>query len=165
MTLTPTDPIRRRHVLEDTAGALEYFADNLGRPSNPAQQAAAQVFELAGAVWREQLLTFAGNFEPDTVALNLHAWASVCLRDSLHGLPPPLIDTLAQSFPQVGAWAATVYVTGALPLPDVGQAAAWWAVCTVAALTAGPIFEEGTPEDLLDTVLCGLGQQPRRAMT
>jgi len=72
MTLTPTDPIRRRHALEDAAGALEYFAYNLGRPRNPAQPAAGQVFELAGAVWREQLLSFAGNFEPDAVALNLN---------------------------------------------------------------------------------------------
>jgi hypothetical protein len=156
MPLTPADFLRRRYRLEDVAGALEYFAHHYGRPTGPAQVAALNVFELAAVVWREHLSSFAGNFEPDTAALNLHAWAWVCVRDSLHGLPAPLIDTLAQSFPQVGAWAATVYVCGALPLPGIGTAAGYWAVCILAAMTAGPGFEDGEPEDLLDALLSSL---------
>jgi hypothetical protein len=145
MPLTPADPVRRRYRLGDVAGALEYFA----------QVAALEVFELAAVVWREHLSSFAG--QPDAAALNLHAWAWVCVRNSLHGLPAPLIDTLAQSFPQVGAWAATVYVCGALPLPGIGTAAGYWAVCILAAMTAGPGFEDGEPEDALDALLSSLG--------
>ena len=127
MTLGPATLERRRFMLEDTAGALDYFAQHSGRPTGPAQVAALEVFELAAAVWREYLFTFAGSFEPDTAALNLHAWASQ-----------------QASTPE------------ALPLPDAGTVAAWRAVCALAAMTAGPGFADGQPEDLLSAVLSSL---------
>lgn len=160
MTLSPADPTNRRRLLEDTAGAFEDFAQHDGPLTGPAQVAAYKVFRLAGVVWRECLSIIAG---PDTAALNLHAWAQVRLQESLHGLPTPLTESLAQSFPDVGGWAATVYVSGALSLPDVGRAAAWWAVCFLAARTAGPSFEDGEPEDVLLTILTSLQADAGRA--
>ena len=123
MTLSPATQQGRRFMLEDTGAALAFFASpDLPTPS-PAQRAALEVFGLAAAVWREYLPTFAASFEPDTAALNLHAWAST---------------------------------SEALPLPDAGTAAAWRAVLALAAMTAGPGFADGEPEDLLTAVLSSL---------
>jgi len=111
---------RRRYMLEDSGAALTFLAaPDLPTPSQ-AQRAALEVFGLAAAVWREYLPTFAASFEPDTAALNLHAWAA--------------------------SWAS---IPQALPLPDSGTAAAWQAVSALAAMTAGPGFADGEPEDLL----------------
>ncbi|WP_424951014.1 hypothetical protein [Deinococcus sp.] len=99
VTLTPTDPMRRRYMLEDTAGALEYFAGSAWALKKPAGRAALEVFQLAAAVWREYLHTFAANFEPDAAALNLHAWAAVWGGTCTEPRPLPLPDLLAQSFP------------------------------------------------------------------
>ena len=127
MTLSPATQQRRRFMLEDTGAALAFLASpDLPTPS-PAQRAALEVFGLAAAVWREYLPTFAASFEPDTAALNLHAWAST--------------------------WATHPET---LPLPDAGTAAAWRAVLTLAAMTAGPGFADGEPEDLLTAVLSSL---------
>ena len=123
MTLSPVTGQRRRFMLEDTGAALAFLASpDLPTPS-PAQRAMLEVFGLAAAVWREYLPTFAASFEPDTAALNLHAWASTHT---------------------------------ALPLLDAGTAAAWRAVLALAAMTAGPGFADGEPEDLLTTALFSL---------
>ena len=53
-------------------------------------------------------------------------------------------------------WLATVHGCGALSLPGAGTAVAWWAVCILAAMIAGPGFEDGQPEDLLTAVLASL---------
>lgn len=157
MTLTPATPERRRAMLEDTAGALSFFAGSSWPAPGPALWAALEAFALAAGVWREYLDTFTSSFEPDAAALNLHAWARVQVRDSLHGTPAPLIEALSSSFPQVSGWVATVHVCGVLSLPDAGTAAGWWAVCILAAMTAGPGFQDGEPEDLLDALLSSLG--------
>jgi len=163
-TLSPATAERRRFMLEDPGGALAYFTNRLHHPKTPAVRAAG-IFELAAAVWREYLLTFAGSFEPDTAALDLHAWATYSNGYSTEPLPLPLPARLAEQFPQVGKWAATVYVSGLLPLPDVGAAAAWHAVYTLGVMCTGPGFEDGEAEDLLNAVLSGLDTLPGRVRT
>ena len=131
MALSPATHQRRRFMLEDTGAALAFLAaPDLPSPT-PAQRAALEVFGLAAAVWREYLPTFTASFEPDTAALNLHAWASI--------------------------WAGYPKV---VPLPDAGTAAAWGAVLALAAMTAGPGFADGEPEDLLTAVLSSLEVGP-----
>ncbi|WP_424951015.1 hypothetical protein [Deinococcus sp.] len=61
----------------------------------------------------------------------------------------------------MSAWAATAYVSGALPLPDTGTAAAWHALGVLSAMCTGPGFEEGHPEDLIHAVLSSLEGVPR----
>ena len=125
MALSPVAYQRRRFMLEDTGAALAFFTSQYQPAPTPAHRAALGVFDLAAAVWREYLPTFAASFEPDTAALSLHAWASL------------RADTLTA-------------------LPSSATVAAWWAVRTVAAMTAGPGFADGEPEDLLSAVLAAL---------
>jgi len=154
-TLIPTPIERRRFMLEDTGRALFFFAD-FASP-DPAAQAAVEVFAFAAAVWSEYLLTYAGSFEPDQAALRLHAWSASRTLENTRVLPTPLYNLLADSFPKVGDWTKAVRVIGFLSPSDAGTAAGWWTVCTLAAMCAGPGFEDGEPEDLLDTVLSSLG--------
>jgi hypothetical protein len=151
ITLSPATPERRRFLLEDIGGALSLFTDLPN--ARTAQAAAAQVFELAADVWREYLT---GEAAADRAALNLHAWARMQASSSLRTVPAPLITALPESFPQVAAWVSTVHGSGVLTLAEAGTAVAWWAVCILAAMIAGPGFEDGQPEDLLTAVLSSL---------
>ena len=73
MALSPLTDQRRRFMLEDVGAALAFFTAQYQPAPTSAHRAALSVFDLAAAVWREYLPTFAASFEPDTAALNLHA--------------------------------------------------------------------------------------------
>ncbi|WP_407542907.1 hypothetical protein Q0M94_24840 (plasmid) [Deinococcus radiomollis] len=51
-----------------------------------------------------------------------------------------------------------------MSLPEAGTAVSWWAVCILAAMIAGPGFEDGQPEDLLTAVLASLKGETARVM-
>lgn len=161
MPLSPAAAEHRRSMLEDTGTALAFALEMFERPTGPAHDAALQVFAFAADVWREYLRM---ETDPHRATLHLHAWAARQVGSSTQALPVPMYEMLALSFPDIGAWVTTVHVRRALPLPDVGTVAAWWAVSILAGMTAGPGLEDGEAEDVLDTVLSSLRQGAGRVM-